>query len=148
MSTTRTTMTRTPLQTAALVVGLVFLLIGVLGFIPGITANYDMLQAAGHESGAKLFGVFQVSVLHNIIHLLFGVAGVLLARTWSGARGFLIWGGIIYLVILVYGLVVDQASGANFVPINTADNWLHLVLGVGMIALGVLLSRRRPGPLS
>jgi Domain of unknown function (DUF4383) len=50
---------------------------------------------------------------------------------------------VVYLVLWVYGLVVDQASDANFVPLNTADNWLHLVLGVGMIALGVLPSGRR-----
>jgi hypothetical protein len=136
------THTRSPLQIAALVVGLVFLLIGVLGFIPGITADLDKIQFAGHRSDAMLLGVFQVSVLHNIVHLLFGVAGVLLARTWSGARAFLVGGGVIYLVLWLYGLLVNQESVANFVPVNTADNWLHFILGVGMIALGVLLGRR------
>jgi len=45
-------------------------------------------------------------------------------------------------VLWLYGLVVDKASDANFVPVNTADNWLHFVLGVGMIALGVMLAKR------
>jgi len=148
MSTTRTSMTRTSLQTAALVVAVAFLLVGVLGFIPGITTNYDMLQSAGHDSGAKLMGVFQVSVLHNIVHLLFGLVGILLARTWAGARGFLIGGGLVYLLLFVYGLLVDRASSANFVPVNNADNWLHLFLAVAMIALGVLLSRSRPNARS
>ena len=53
-----------------------FLLIGVAGFIPGITSNYDQLQFAGHQSGALLLGVFQVSVLHNIVHLLFGATSL------------------------------------------------------------------------
>src|SRR5688572_11985272 len=133
-----------PVQAAAVLVGAVFLLVGVLGFIPGITTGYDSLEAAGHESHAKLLGIFQVSVLHNIVHLLFGVAGIALARTAASARTFLVGGGAVYLVLWLYGLVVDQTSQANFVPVNTADDWLHFVLGVGMIALGVVLAKR-PG---
>ena len=136
-----TTGTRHPVQWAALVVGAVFLLVGVLGFVPGITTDYDQLMVAGHHSGALLLGLFQVSILHNIVHLLFGVAGVALARTVGGARSFLIYGGAVYAVLWIYGLVVDLDSAANFVPLNTADNWLHLALAVGMIALGVLLGR-------
>ncbi|MDO3686801.1 DUF4383 domain-containing protein [Micromonospora sp. C28ISP2-4] len=131
-----------PVRRAAQVVGIVFLVVGVLGFIPGITTNYDTMMFAGHESEAKLLGVFQVSILHNIVHLLFGVAGLALSRTVSGARAYLIGGGAIYLVLWLYGLVIDHDSGANFVPLNGADNWLHLFLGVGMIALGVALTRR------
>ena len=134
--------TRTPVQTAAALVGAVFLLVGVLGFIPGITTGYDELEAAGHESQAELLGIFQVSILHNVVHLLFGVAGLAMARTASSARAFLIGGGAIYLVLWLYGLVIDKTSEANFVPVNAADDWLHLVLGLGMIALGVLLGRR------
>ncbi|MEU4323739.1 DUF4383 domain-containing protein [Nonomuraea dietziae] len=134
---------RTPVQLASLVVGAVFLLVGVLGFIPGVTSDYGDLRFAGHHSDALLLGVFQVSILHNIVHLLFGVAGILLARTWAGARNFLIGGGVIYLLLWLYGMVIDRDSAANFVPVNVADNWLHFVLGVGMIALGFLLARGR-----
>ena len=132
----------TAVQKAALAVGAVFLLVGILGFIPGVTTNYDMLEGAGHHSGAQLLGIFNVSVLHNIVHLIFGVAGLLLARTINTARGYLIGGGVIYLVLWLYGLVIDRESQANFIPVNNADNWLHFVLGAGMIALGVLLNRR------
>jgi Domain of unknown function (DUF4383) len=134
---------RRPIQLAALVVGVVFLLVGVLGFIPGITTNFDSLTFAGHQSEAMLLGLFQVSVLHNIVHLLFGVAGLALSRTVAGARNFLIYGGVIYAVLWLYGLLIDQSSAANFVPVNTADNWLHFVLAVGMIALGFLVDRDR-----
>ncbi len=68
-----------------------------------------------------------------------------MARTFTGARAYLIGGGVIYLVLFIYGLVIDHQSPANFVPLNTADNWLHLVLAIGMIALGVLLSRADSG---
>lgn len=134
--------TATALQTAATVVGAAFLLVGVLGFIPGITTGYDTMTFAGHESEAQLLGIFQVSILHNIVHLLFGVAGLLMATSFGGARAFLLGGGAVYLVLWIYGLVVDHHSAANFVPLDDADNWLHLILGVGMVALGVLLGRK------
>lgn len=134
---------RAPVRRAATGIGVIFLLIGVLGFVPGITSNFGGLSVAGHQSDARLLGVFQVSVLHNVVHLLFGVAGLAMSRTVTGARTFLVGGGAIYLVLWLYGLVVDQRSAANFVPVNGADNWLHLLLGVGMIALG-LLTRRDP----
>lgn len=140
---THDTTRRAPVQVAAGAVGAVFLLVGILGFIPGITTGYDDLRFAGHESGAELLGIFQVSILHNIVHLLFGVAGLALARSFGGARTFLVAGGVIYLVLWVYGLVVDEDSQANFVPLNDADDWLHFVLGLGMIALGVALGRAR-----
>lgn len=146
MSTYRTEpntrMSRSPAQTVATVVALVFLLVGALGFIPGITTNYDDLMFAGHRSDAELLGVFNVSVLHNVVHLLFGVAGLALARTPSGAVTYLIGGGVVYLVLWVYGLVVDKSSQANFVPLDTADDWLHFGLGVVMVAAGLALRAR------
>ena len=130
-------------QPIATVVGIVFLLVGIAGFIPGITTNYDMLEFAGHESGAELLGLFEVSVLHNVVHLLFGVAGLALARSESTARAYLLGGGVIYLLLFVYGLVIDMDSAANFVPVNHADNWLHLALGIGMLALGLIPDRSK-----
>jgi arginine exporter protein ArgO len=132
---------RTPLQTAAMAVGGVFLLIGVLGFIPGITADYDTMTFASDDSDAELLGIFQVNVLHNIVHLLFGVVGLAAARAFDTSRLFLIGGGVIYAVLWIYGLVIDFDSVANFVSLNTADNWLHFALAVGMIGLGVVLGR-------
>lgn len=127
-----------PVRLYALVVGIVFLLAGAAGFIPGITTNVDEITFAGHMSEARLLDFFAVSVLHNLVHLAFGVAGIALSRAPKPATAYLIWGGVAYLGLWVYGLVVDYDSDANFVPLNDADNWLHLGLGVGMIALGLL----------
>jgi len=124
-------------RTLAMTVGAVFLLVGILGFIPGITTHYKDMTFAGHMSDAKLLGIFQVSILHNIVHLLFGVAGLALARNTRTAINYLIGGGVIYLVLWIYGLVTGDMSSANFVPVNSADDWLHFVLGVGMIGLGL-----------
>ena len=133
----------TPVQKAALAVGAVFLVVGLLGFVPGITTNYDQLTFAGHHSNAALLGIFNVSILHNLVHLAFGIAGIALARTFNSARSYLIGGGVVYLVLFIYGRVIDHDSSANFVPVNDADNWLHLGLAVAMIALGAVLGRRR-----
>lgn len=139
--TNRTSGPKTSLQRAAQAVGAVFLLAGVLGFIPGITSNYQALSFAGQGSEALLLAIFQVSILHNIVHLLFGVTGILMSRTNDQARNYLLYGGVVYLILWLYGTIIGHDTPANFVPVNTADNWLHLVLGVAMIALAILLSR-------
>jgi Domain of unknown function (DUF4383) len=131
-------------QDAAIAVGVTFLVVGVLGFIPGVTTHYKGtggMGFSGLNSHAELFGLFRVSVLHNGLHMLLGLVGVLSAMKAESARLYLIAGGLIYLVLSIYGFVIDNASSANFVPINTADNWLHLVLAVGMVVLGVVLGR-------
>ena len=129
----------TPVQTVARLVGIVFLLVGIAGFIPGITTNlYDGLEFAGDNGNAELLGLFQVSVLHNIVHALFGI-GILMAATPQGARTFLLGSGAIYIVLFVLGIL----GGGDWVPINDADNWLHLALGVGLVALGLITTRDR-----
>ncbi|MEH1100632.1 DUF4383 domain-containing protein [Micromonospora sp. CPCC 205561] len=129
-------------QLAAAAAAGVFALIGVLGFIPGITTGYGDMTFAGHHSEARLLGLFQVSILHNALHLGFGLAGLVLARSVGGARVFLAGGGALYLGLWLYGFAIDRESAANFIPVNDADNWLHLVLGFGMLALGLLLSNQ------
>lgn len=132
---------RQPVQVVALLAGAAFLLVGVLGFVPGITSGFSDLSFAGRSSEAHLLGIFQISVLHNAVHLLFGVAGLAAARTAGAARGFLLGAGAIYVALTVYGFVVGHDSPANFVPVNTADNFLHLGLGLSMVAAGLLLAR-------
>jgi hypothetical protein len=128
----------TPVQNTARLVGIVFLLVGIAGFIPGLTTDlYEGLEFAGDDGTSELLGIFQVSVLHNIVHGLFGLAGLALAATASGARTYLIGGGAIYLGLFLLGIV----GGGDWIPSDTADNWLHLLLGAGMVGLGVLTTR-------
>ncbi|PTR42978.1 DUF4383 domain-containing protein [Rhodococcus sp. PvR099] len=123
-----------PVQMAAVLIGLVFVVIGVLGFVPGVTTGYDTL-ALPHDSQAELFGLFEVSILHNIVHLVFGVIGVAASRSIAASALFLVLGGIAYLVLWIYGLIVDDLSGADFLPTNAADDWLHFGLGIAMLAI-------------
>jgi hypothetical protein len=131
---------RSRAQWASLIVGAMFLIVGIAGFIPGITTNYSNLGFID-QNGAKLIGVFEVNALHNIVHLAFGVLGILLAARHESARMFLVVGGAVYLVVWIYGALVSFASSANFIAINTPDNWLHFALGAGMLVLGGLLWR-------
>jgi Domain of unknown function (DUF4383) len=131
---------RTPVQLLAALVGVVFIVVGILGFIPGITTHYGDLGFAGHDSGAKLVGLFQTSVLENLVYIAFG-AGVFMAKTAEGARTFLIVGGVVYLVIWLVGLI----GGLAWLPVNSADNWLHFVFGLVMIALGFAAGRSTAG---
>jgi uncharacterized protein DUF4383 len=136
-------MNRTLAQNVALLFGVVFLVVGILGFIPGITTNYDDMSFAGSDSHAELLGIFQVSVLHNIAHLLFGV-GILMARTHQGARTYLLGGALIYSVLFIYGLFVSGDDDANFIPMNSADDVLHLLLAIAFIGAYFVTGRERP----
>ncbi len=131
---------KTLAQKLALLWGVTFLLVGVLGFIPGITSNFDDIAFAGKDSDAELLGLFQVSVLHNIVHLLFGV-GILMSRTWEAAKNYLLGSTIIYVILVIYGLITDQNDSANFVPLNNGDDYLHIGLALGLLA-SYLVSRR------
>ncbi len=137
-------MARTPrlmaVQGAAIIVAAAFLIFGVMGFLPGVVTDHDLLQFAGHHSGAKLFGVFTVSVLHNIVHMAFGIAGLAMARTYAMARAYFLLGGLAYLGLWGYGLLIDRQTAMNVIPVNNADNWLHLALGITMALLGVTLA--------
>jgi uncharacterized protein DUF4383 len=144
MDTTRGALGGRPtVQLLATLVAATFVLVGIIGFIPGLTTNlYDGLEFAGDDGDAEIFGVFKTSVLHNLIHGAFGLVGLALARTWSGARLFLIGGGIIYIVLWVIGLL----GGLDWIPVNDPDDWLHFVLGVAMVGLGFVTTREGPAP--
>jgi hypothetical protein len=135
---------RTPVQDAARVAGIAFLLLGIAGFVPGLTTDlFDGLEFAGSEGTSELLGTFEVSVLHNIVHGLFGLAGLALAATPGGARMFLLGGGGLYLALFLVGV----AGSGEWLPANRADDVLHLALGVAMVVTGVVTTRESaPGP--
>jgi Domain of unknown function (DUF4383) len=140
---TATTPRYMAVQGAALLVAGGFLVVGLLGFIPAVVTDYASLDWAGHHSGAKLFGVFAVSGLHNVVHLTSGIVGLALARTYAASRAYFLGGGLVYLALWLHGLFMDQRSSTNLLPVNSADNWLHFGLGAGMVLLGLTLAGQR-----
>lgn len=130
-------------QWAALLAAACLLLLGVAGFVPGLTEGVGAMPLAGHHSGALLFGVFEVSVLHNLVHVVLGLAGFVLARTYARSRAYLLGGGLILLGLWLYGLLIAPGSTADVVALNNADNWLHFGLGATMVVLAVTLAGPR-----
>lgn len=133
-------------RTGSMGMGVVFLLLGVLAFVPGLTTQYGSLAfASGSE--ALLFGVFQVSILLNLVYLVVGAAGVIMSRDSKGARNFLLGSGALLLIMWIYGVVIDLDSTANFLSFNAAGNWMHLVLALvaGAVATAHIARTRGGG---
>lgn len=108
----------------SLVFGIVFLLIGVLGFVPGVTTSDNLL-----------LGIFAVGVIHNIIHLLSGAAAVLASRDESYAQLYFRIFGAVYAVVAIVGWI-QGTTVLGIIPVNTADNILHTVLAVAILGVG------------
>ena len=137
MSQTPTTRrTKAPYQTLALVIGIVYLLVGILGFF---VTGFDNFTE--HDHSQTLLG-FAINPLHNIVHVIIGLAGILLWRTRNGARlyGWLL--GIGYGATAVYGFLVVNNPDANILNINQADNWLHVLSALAGFAIALWPDRR------
>jgi len=113
----------------AMLFGAVFILVGVLGFVT--TGGMQMGDALNPP---RLLGLFPVNVAHNLVHLLFGVWGILAARSFAGAQAYCKIGGIIYLVLACLAFVTPTTFG--LIPIAGNDIWLHALLGVVLAGVG------------
>lgn len=129
--------TRAPVRWAAIVSALFFLAIGFAGFFPGVTLNFNNIEM-GYGSEAMVLGIFQVSVLHNVIHLILGFFGLASTRWSHASRRYLRIAGGVAAVLFLFGLLVDPNSMANFVPLNAVDTWTYLVLAIALIGLSFL----------
>lgn len=119
----------TTVQRVAQIFGIVFILVAIVGFItPGGMA----MDSTG--SGMML-GTFQVNLLHNVVHLLFGLWGLAASRSWAGSKQYTTIAGAIYLVLTICGFVAPDGFG--LVPLGGNDRWLHLVLGAALLFFGL-----------
>jgi hypothetical protein len=121
---------KTLAQRVALIFGVVFILVAILGFVTHGGTGMD----ASMETAPKLLGLFPVNLLHNVVHLLFGLWGIAASRTAPAARTYCRLGGIIYLVLAVLGFVAPTTFG--LIPIGGNDIWLHAVLGLALAGVG------------
>ena len=121
------------LRTMALIFGVIFLAVGVAGFIPGLVhqpmhpagADLTMTQGAGN-----LLGIFPVNLLHNIVHLLFGLIGLAASRSVRGARGYFQFVFVAYALLAVLGLIPSTQTLFGLVPLHGNDVYLHAVLAI------------------
>ncbi len=135
----RTLNDRTLAQKLAWIFGIVFLLVGILGFIPGITEDAPG-SFAGEDSDGSLLGVFQTSVLHNLAHLAFGI-GILAARRHATALTYLLVGGIAYAGLFLIGIL----GAMDWLPADDTDDWLHLALGAALLG-GWFVAKKEDEP--
>jgi Domain of unknown function (DUF4383) len=121
----------TTIQKLAAVFGVVFILVAIVGFIaPGGMA----MQPTDPATAAKALGVFPVNLLHNIVHLLFGLWGLAVSRSWAGSKSYFTTAGIIYALLTVIAFV--SPTGFGLVPLGGSDIGLHAVLAIVMLAIG------------
>ena len=113
----------------ALAFGIIFVIVGIGGFIPGITqhatppANLTMTHGYGHE-----LGLFPVNILHNIVHLLFGVWGLAASRSLAGSRAYARAVAVLYAILAAMGLIAGLDTAFGLVPLYGGDVFLHLLL--------------------
>lgn len=134
--TSRTSTRRWPHQWIALVLGVVYLAIGVLGFF---VTGFDGFTEHNHDQ--SLLG-FTINPLHNIVHVVIGLLGVALWRTSRGARTYGWILAIVYGATFVYGLIVQDDANSDFLNLNSADNVLHIATAVLGLVIALWPERR------
>jgi hypothetical protein len=115
--------------------GIIFVLIGILGFVPGITSD------------GYLLGIFEVDTLHNVIHLLSGIIAFMCAGSDMGAKSFFKIFGVIYGLVTILGFL-QGGSVLGLFGVNMADNLLHLLISVVALYLGFSGGSKASMPMS
>src|SRR5256885_9575639 len=117
-------------KTLGMLFGIVFLAVGILGFVPGVSAP-------GSDGMPMLLGIFMVNTAHSIVHIASGA--IFLIASMSGAGAARLWFqifGLVYAVVAVMGFVVGDGMIFNLIANNQNDTWLHVPLAVVMLAIG------------
>jgi hypothetical protein len=114
-------------QYFALITGIIFFLVGVMGFIPGFVkeTTADMPGLSFTTGAGYLLGLFPINVLHNIVHLLVGILGIVASVTLGSTRLYSGALAIFYGVLTVMGLFPPTQSTLGLIPIFGNDVWLH-----------------------
>lgn len=133
----------------ALVFGIVFLLVGVSGFVPGFLTSYlhPNHELAVDAFAGDLFGLFPVNILHSLVHLLFGVWGLLAYRSLAGSRGYAKAVAVIYAVLVLMGLIPVLNTTFGLIPLFGNDIWLHLLLAAVAAYFGFMARATDARPL-
>jgi hypothetical protein len=114
-------------KSAAVLFGVVFLLIGILGFVPAVTKDQMLL------------GIFHVNAAHNCVHLLSGVVALIAGMTSAGAaRWYFRIFGLVYGLVAVMGFVMGDGMLLGLISNNTADTWLHVGIAAVSLILGFM----------
>ncbi|MEX2631120.1 MAG: DUF4383 domain-containing protein [Tistlia sp.] len=120
----------------ALIMGIVFLLVGIAGFVPGLVMEHQPAEGDVVADAGLLFGLFPVNLLHNLVHLAFGIWGVAVFRRFGAARLYAQAVAVIYAVLAVMGFFEGLNTLFGLVPLYGNDIWLHLVIAIAAAIFG------------
>jgi hypothetical protein len=118
---------RSTVQMVALLFGAIYLAAGILGFLPFLGGSYTLTNHA-------LLGIFQINLLHNVVHVVIGIAGLAAAASLANSRMFCQVVGVILLLLGVLGVFVANPLGLLY--IGGLDIALHLVSGAVLAYFG------------
>lgn len=126
-------------RTFALVMGIVFIVVGIAGFVPGLV-TYSTVPTGGEvavDAGhGRLLGIFPVNAMHNLVHLIFGVWGVIAYRSFAGARTYAKVTAVAYAVLTVFGLIPGLNTLFGLAPLYGHDVWLHALIALAAAYFG------------
>ena len=122
---------RSPAQLYALVFGLVLVGAGIVGFF--YSSDFG---SPGEVDG--VLGILDVNGWHNVVHILTGVAGLAVAGSYDNSRKYALGLGAVYILVAIVGFIYGDGDAIlGFIPVNTEDNILHLLIGVAGIGAGM-----------
>lgn len=127
----------------ALIFGIIYLLVGLMGLIPGLLQpmeagnpplTFDVLSGS-------LLGLFPVNILHTVVHLAIGMWGIFAYRSFDGARNFSLVTGIVFALLFLFGLIPGLQTLFGLLPLHGADRWLHLASSAVALYFGLAAPR-------
>ncbi len=133
---------RPPAQVYALVIGLTLVVAGIVGFF--YSASFS--TGDGTERDAVL-GILDVNGWHNLVHIASGATGLFVVGSYAGSRAYALGLGAVYLVVAALGFIAGNGDEIfNLIPVNTEDNFLHLLIGIAGVGAGLATPAHEPGP--
>jgi hypothetical protein len=135
---------RSPAQVYALVIGTTLTIAGIVGFF------YNASFGSGNgTSRDAVLGILDVNGWHNVVHIASGAVGLLVARSYGGARVYALLFGAVYLLVALLGFLAGDGSELfNLIPVNTEDNFLHLLIGIAGVGAGLATPATLPPSLA
>jgi Na+-transporting methylmalonyl-CoA/oxaloacetate decarboxylase beta subunit len=131
---------RSPAQVFALVIGLTLVAAGIAGFF--YNASFDTGDDLSRDA---VIGILDVNGWHNVVHIVTGVIGLALAGSYDSARLFALAAGAVYIVVAVAGFIAgDGGELVGLIPVNTEDNFLHLLIGIAGLGAGLATPAVQP----
>jgi Domain of unknown function (DUF4383) len=131
---------RSPAQAFALVIGLTLVVAGIVGFF--YSASFS--TGDGTERDAVL-GILDVNGWHNLVHIASGAIGLFVAGSYAGSRAYALGLGVVYVVVAALGFIAGNGDEIfNLIPVNTEDNFLHLLIGIAGLGAGLATPASEP----